>query len=84
MKTGYFHDLPVDAGPQGHGTTAEAPPEIETVKATEEAAEGDLARQLGDFTIYRYYLSAAGHRSAVLMLIYAALSTIASIFLHTG
>ena len=77
MQPGYVRNLAVDAGPQGHGTSAaEAPPESESVKEANEAAEQDLARQFGDFTIYRYYFSAAGIRSAVLMLVYAAMTSI--------
>lgn len=42
--------------------------------ATEQVAQQDLSRQLGDFAIYRYYLRVAGLTSTALMLFYVIAS----------
>src|SRR5436309_16113469 len=77
MQPGYIRSLAIEAHPQGQGISAtEAPIETENVQFVDEVAKQDLSRQLGDFAVYRYYLSAAGLASTVLVLVFAvAIST---------
>ena len=71
MQPGYIRSLAIEAHPQGQGVSAiEAPIEAESVQVADEVAKQDLSRQLGDFAVYRYYLSAAGLTSTVLMLVF--------------
>jgi ATP-binding cassette, subfamily C (CFTR/MRP), member 1 len=71
MQPGYIRSLAIEAHPQGQGVSAtEAPIETESVQVVDEVAKQDLSRQLGDFAAYRYYLSAAGLASTVLVLVF--------------
>lgn len=76
-QPGYIRGLAMGSDPKGPGqSTNQADLEIKKVKVAEQAAEQDLSRQLGDFSIYRYYFNAAGLRVTVLLTVYGvAVST---------
>lgn len=73
-QPGYIQSLAVESGHQGPGqSTTQADLEIEKVRVAEQAAQQDVSRQLGDFSIYRYYFSAAGLKVTVLLTVYGVL-----------
>jgi ATP-binding cassette subfamily C (CFTR/MRP) protein 1 len=76
-QPGYIRSLAMASGSSGQGQSDnQADLEIETFKVAEQATEEDLSRQLGDFSIYRFYFKAAGLRVTVLLTFYGvAVST---------
>lgn len=71
-QAGYIQGLAIKAQGQDQASTAEETGTKEaSTKVSEQLAQEDLSRQLGDFAIYRYYLRTAGGFSSTLMLLYS-------------
>ncbi|KAJ9649891.1 hypothetical protein H2198_010786 [Neophaeococcomyces mojaviensis] len=68
-QAGYVQGLVIAVSSKHQSATAKEPvTQAEKTQDAADAAKDDLSRQLGDFAAYRYYFSAAGLSSTLLML----------------